>query len=87
MLVNQASVNDLNKRIGSSTITVENFRPNIVVDGPQLEPYSEDNWDWIKIRDITFRNVKECTRCVMTTINPENANKTFGREPLQTLEK
>lgn len=86
LLVNQRSVSDLNKRIGSSSVTIDNFRPNVVVDGPNLEAYAEDNWDWIKIGDVVFRNVKECTRCIMTTINPENASRSADREPLKTLE-
>ncbi|KAJ8919366.1 hypothetical protein NQ315_016459 [Exocentrus adspersus] len=87
LLINQSSINDLNKRIGNSSVTVENFRPNIVVDGPCIEPYAEDSWAWIKIGDAIFRNVKECTRCIMTTINPENATRNSDNEPLKTLKK
>ncbi|XP_066254139.1 mitochondrial amidoxime reducing component 2-like [Euwallacea similis] len=86
LLLNQASVRDLNKRIGNSSVTVDNFRPNVVIDGPALQPYAEDNWDWIKIGDVVLRNVKECTRCIMTTVNPENASRSSDREPLKTLE-
>ncbi|XP_048516477.1 mitochondrial amidoxime reducing component 2 isoform X1 [Dendroctonus ponderosae] len=86
LLVNHASVRDLNARIGTSSVSVDNFRPNVVVDGPQLEAYAEDDWDWIKIGDVVLRNVKECTRCIMTTIDPENANRSSDREPLKTLE-
>ncbi|XP_060530858.1 mitochondrial amidoxime-reducing component 1-like [Cylas formicarius] len=86
LFVNQSSVRDLNKRIGNSSVTVDNFRPNVVVDGPDIEPYAEDNWEWIKVGNVVFRNVKECTRCVMTTINPENAARSLDREPLKTLE-
>lgn len=62
LLVNQASVRDLNARIGTSSVSVDNFRPNVVIDGLKLEAYAEDNWDWIKIGDVVLRNVKECTR-------------------------
>lgn len=86
-LINQQSVNDLQKRIGSSNISVENFRPNIVVDSASLQPYAEDDWDWIKIGDVVLRNVKECTRCMMTTVNPEKGTRNSDREPLKTLEK
>lgn len=86
MLMNQVSVNDMNKKIGNSTISIENFRPNIVVDGPNLEPYAEDNWDWIKIGDgIILRNVKECTRCIFTTINADTGVRNANREPFKTL--
>jgi len=106
--VNHASVRDLNKRIGTSSVTVDNFRANVVVDGPNLEPYAEDSWEWIKIGDVVLKNVKECTRyfsfyltpvvylenssnksfprCIMTTVDPENATRSSDREPLKTLE-
>lgn len=87
LLVNQASVNDLNKRIGNSSATVENFRPNFVVDGPNLQPYAEDSWEWVKVGNAVFRNVKECTRCIMTTINPENGMRSSDMEPLKTLKQ
>ncbi|XP_018579002.1 mitochondrial amidoxime-reducing component 1-like [Anoplophora glabripennis] len=87
LLLNQASVNDLNKRIGNSSVTVLNFRPNFVVDGPDLAPYAEDSWEWVKIGNVVLRNVKECTRCIMTTINPENASRSSDMEPLKTLKK
>ncbi|KAL1509050.1 hypothetical protein ABEB36_003851 [Hypothenemus hampei] len=86
LLVNHASVRDLNKRIGNSSVTVDNFRPNVVIDGSKLKPYAEDEWDWIKIGDVVLKNVKECTRCIMTTVNPENATRSSDREPLKTLE-
>jgi uncharacterized protein YcbX len=78
----------LNHRIGNSVVAVENFRHNIVVDGPDLEPYDEDTWDWIKVGDdVVLRNVKDCTRCMLTTIGPENGIRDPEREPLRTLEK
>jgi uncharacterized protein YcbX len=87
-LINQHSVNDLNHRIGNSVVAVENFRHNIIVDGPDLEPYDEDTWDWIKVGDdVVLRNVKDCTRCTLTTIGPENGIRDPEREPLRTLEK
>ncbi|KAJ8933172.1 hypothetical protein NQ318_011913 [Aromia moschata] len=87
LLINQASIHDLNKRIGNSSITADNFRPNLVVDGPDIEPYEEDVWEWVKVGDAVFRNVKECTRCVLTTVNPESGVRGVDREPLKTLEQ
>ncbi|XP_044269581.1 mitochondrial amidoxime reducing component 2-like isoform X1 [Tribolium madens] len=87
-VINQQSVHDLNKRIGNnSNVTVENFRHNIIVDGPDLQPYDEDNWDWIKVGDnVIMRNVKDCTRCLRTTISSENGIRDINRQPLKTLE-
>ncbi|XP_019877248.1 mitochondrial amidoxime-reducing component 1 isoform X2 [Aethina tumida] len=87
LIVNQQSVNDLNKKIGSGThVSVNNFRPNLVVDGTQIQPYAEDEWDWVKVGDVLFRKVKECTRCILTTVDPETATRSTDREPLKTLE-
>ncbi|VEN40221.1 unnamed protein product [Callosobruchus maculatus] len=85
MLMNKASVQDLNKRMNNYQITVKNFRPNFLVEGPP--PYDEDNWEWVKIGNVVFRNVAECTRCIMTTIDPENGIRSSDREPLKSLEQ
>ncbi|XP_030746389.1 mitochondrial amidoxime-reducing component 1-like, partial [Sitophilus oryzae] len=86
LLVNQASIRDLNKRINKSSVSVDNFRPNVIVDGPCLEPYAEDQMGGIKIETWYYVMSKECTRCIMTTIDPENASRSSDREPLKTLE-
>ena len=83
-LQNEASITDLNSRI-EDPVTPLNFRPNFVVKG--AEPLEEDTWDWIKIGDVVFRNIKPCTRCVFTTINPETAEKSPKFEPIKTLRK
>lgn len=87
LLVNQTSVNDLKQRISNTTISANNFRPNLVVDGPDLKPYTEDTWEWIRIGDVILRSVKDCTRCMMTTIDPDTSIRHTNREPLATLEK
>lgn len=60
MLLNQASVDDLNKRL-DHTVTPLHFRPNIVINGPA--PYEEDNIKWIRIgENVILRNLKPCFR-------------------------
>ena len=68
-----------------TTITTSNFRPNFVVKGPKA--YAEDNWEWVKIGNIVFENVKPCTRCVLTTVDPVKGEKNSNMEPLKTLRK
>lgn len=88
MMINQASVDDLNTKIESDTvITSENFRPNLIISGDGAPPFIEDYWAWIKIGDVILKNVKPCTRCMFTTIDPENGTRNQDREPLHTLEK
>lgn len=59
MLINEGSIADLNTKI-KKPVTPLQFRPNIVIKGPQA--FAEDSWKWVKIGDTVFRNVKPCTR-------------------------
>ncbi len=81
LLISQASLDDLNRRMGLN-LPMERFRPNLVVDG--CEPYAEDGWKRIRIGDLSFRVVKPCSRCVIPTVNPETGERE-GNEPLKTL--
>lgn len=85
LLINQASVNDLSSRIPASNVTFHNFRPNILVEGENLSPYDEEKWNWIKIGDVVLQNVKPCTRCILTTIDPETGIRATNNEPIKTL--
>jgi len=80
LLISQASLDDLNQRL-STPITMNRFRPNIVITG--CKPFAEDSWKKIKIGDITFRIVKPCSRCVIPSINIETAVR--EDEPTKTL--
>ncbi|WP_308252106.1 MOSC N-terminal beta barrel domain-containing protein [Pseudonocardia sp. KRD291] len=57
------------------------FRPNVVVSG--FAPFAEDGWRRVRIGDALFRVPKGCARCVLTTVDPDTAEK--GKEPLATL--
>jgi hypothetical protein len=57
------------------------FRPNLVVVG--AEPWAEDDWRRIRVGDALFRVVKGCARCVITTIDPETADR--EKEPIRSL--
>jgi uncharacterized protein len=80
LVISQASLDDLNSRL-EEPITMRRFRPNFVVTG--TEPFAEDQWKEITIGNLRFEIVKPCARCILTTINPETAEK--GPEPLKTL--
>jgi uncharacterized protein YcbX len=83
-LQNEASIADLNSRL-SEPVSPLHFRPNFLVKG--AEALEEDNWDWIKIGQVVFRNIKPCTRCIFTTVDPETGVKSPSIEPLKTLKK
>ncbi len=76
----RASLDDLNSRL-PEPVSMVRFRPNFVISG--ATPFAEDQWTNITIGNLNFQIVKPCARCVLTTINPETAEK--GAEPLKTL--
>jgi len=80
LLLSQASLDDLNQRM-EDPISMERFRPNIVVSG--CEPFAEDNWRRIRVGELTLRVVKPCSRCVIPSIDPTTAER--GPEPTRTL--
>ncbi|MEO7212432.1 MOSC N-terminal beta barrel domain-containing protein [Mucilaginibacter sp.] len=82
LIIGQASLDDLNARLPDA-LPMNRFRPNIVFTGG--EAYSEDTMKHININGIDMYGVKLCARCVMTTIDQQNAKK--GKEPLKTLAK
>ncbi|KAH0955314.1 hypothetical protein HN011_003520 [Eciton burchellii] len=81
-LINEASITDLNSRL-DEPVTPQHFRSNFVVKGATA--YEEDKWDWMKIGNVILRNVKPCTRCIFTTVDPETGTKNAKVEPLKTL--
>jgi len=83
LLLGQSSIDDLNQRIDDTdhVMDVRRFRPNLVVSGSR--PYAEDDWFRVRIGNIDFRVAKPCSRCVITTIDPDTTDK--SPEPLKTL--
>ena len=53
------------QRHGEAPVTMDRFRPNIVLDHD--EPWAEDGWASIEIGGIVLSLVKPCARCIMTT--------------------
>lgn len=65
-------------------LPMSRFRPNLVVSG--TEAWAEDTWRRVRVGELTFRVVKPCGRCVVTTTDQESGERR-GREPLRTLAK
>ncbi|TRY93618.1 hypothetical protein DNTS_027246 [Danionella cerebrum] len=81
MLMSEASVGDLNRRLDNQ-ITVFQLRPSIVVG--DCKAYTEDTWDHIQIGEVEIKRVVGCGRCILTTVDPETGVIT-RKEPLDTL--
>ncbi|XP_055530194.1 mitochondrial amidoxime-reducing component 1 isoform X2 [Wyeomyia smithii] len=82
MLITEASVSDVNAKL-EKPVTALQYRPNFVVKGPTA--YEEDDWQWIKIGETIYRNVKPCTRCIFINVDPETGISSTTAEPLKTL--
>ncbi len=82
LLISQASLDDLNTRTPLA-ISMRRFRPNLVISG--CEAYAEDGWQRLRIGTVEFAAVKPCTRCVLTTVDPDTSEKHPAQEPLRTL--
>ena len=80
LLTTTASLADLNTRL-DAPLPMDRFRPNVVVSG--AEAWAEDTWRRLRIGEVTFRAVKPCGRCAITTIDQQTATR--GKEPLTTL--
>ncbi|RFD28074.1 MOSC domain-containing protein [Pseudomonas sp. GL93] len=83
LLIGQGSLDDLCEKIGRP-MEMLRFRPNLVIEG--AEAFAEDGWKRLRIGDVEFRVVKPCSRCILTTIDPQTGERSPDREPFATLE-
>ncbi|KAJ5949195.1 hypothetical protein N7454_000779 [Penicillium verhagenii] len=100
LIASEASLAELNTRLslkGVDPITVERFRPNIVVRGETA--WSEDSWKLVRITAANGSNasnkamaqapldldiVARCARCQVPNVDPDSANK-HKKQPWDTL--
>ncbi len=93
LLASAASLRQLNEWVAETAadlgepmpdpLVMRRFRPSVVVDGDS--PFAEDGWRRVRLGEVSFRVVKPCDRCVMTTIDPYTLVK--GKEPIRTLSR
>jgi len=68
--------------VKGAPVPIGRFRPNLVVAG--AEPWEETGWVRFRIGAVEFTGVKQCGRCVVTTLDPETGDRR-GPEPLRAL--
>lgn len=98
-IASESSMADLNKRLkerdyDGERLTIERFRPNIVIRGN--EPWEEDRWKNVQITTMDHENqllwrtaldvVCRCARCQVPNVNPDTAEK-HAHEPWDTMMK
>ncbi|KAJ9214081.1 hypothetical protein DTO166G4_4347 [Paecilomyces variotii] len=91
LIGSEASLAELNSRLtakGADPITIERFRPNIIVRG--TVPWEEDSWKLVRFRGsdsarpLDVDVVARCARCQVPNVNPDTAEK-HKHEPWNTL--
>lgn len=88
LVTSERSLDALNRRLvaqGLERVTMDRFRPNIVVRG--LAAFEEDRLDRLQradgAYDLGLR--KPCSRCAITTTDQATGEIVNAREPLRTL--
>lgn len=84
LVISEASLEDLNARLrsaGSAPLSMNRFRPNIVIDG--VGPFEEDYAESLRVGNALLRPVKPCARCAVPAINPSTG--IADADPLETL--
>lgn len=103
LIASETSIAELNSRLhqkGADPITIECFRPNIVIKGNA--PWAEDSWKTVRFNGsngslpengnsfvssspaLDLDIVARCARCQVPNVNPETAEK-HPKQPWDTL--
>ncbi len=82
LVVNQASLADLNRRL-ATPVTIDRFRPNLVVD--EAPAWAEDGWSGVATPTVCLRLASPCSRCKVITLDQRTGDAPARTEPLRTL--
>ncbi|KAG8013101.1 Mitochondrial amidoxime-reducing component 1 [Nibea albiflora] len=85
MLLSESSVKDLSSRLDED-VTVERFRPNIVIS--DCDAFEEDSWDELQIGSVRLQRVMSCGRYRLCNPSEKHIYKSaplFGQ--LHTVKK
>ncbi len=85
LLATERSLAELNANLptGHDPISMERFRPNIVVTGVD-EAWEEERWNQFTVNGVLFHGVKPCERCPITQTDQRTGAR-VSKEPLRTL--
>lgn len=72
LIIGQSSLDDLNSRL-PEPVSMDRFRPNIVIEGSPA--FAEDEWKTLLIGGVELSLVKPCSRCVIPSIVQSNGER------------
>ena len=72
LLVSASAIELLNGKL-SAPVSLDRFRPNLIVSG--CEPHAEDEWRRIRIGEVEFDVAKPCSRCVIPSLDQRTGEK------------
>ncbi|RDW93731.1 MOSC domain-containing protein [Aspergillus mulundensis] len=103
LIASQASIEELNSRLraqGHEEISIERFRPNIIIRGHKGGAWVEDSWKTVRIgaeppseeslekghgkEGLTYDIVARCGRCQVPNVDPVTAEK-HKTQPWDTM--
>lgn len=88
LVASESSLAELNRQLraaGHQAVPMNRFRPNIVVDG--LEPFAEHRIAGLFGAGWHLQMADPCTRCLVTTIDQQTAQRNPALEPFETLRR
>ncbi len=68
---------------GSISTDIRRFRPNIVLTGSA--PFAEDAWQQLRIGNLDIKVLDACSRCILTTVDPDTSIRHPDRQPMKAL--
>ncbi|MGH1487631.1 MAG: MOSC domain-containing protein [Cellvibrionaceae bacterium] len=86
LICNEASLHAVNNSLtknGFDQVTMERFRPNIVIKG--LAAFAEHNVKQLAHQHYQFKHCYPCQRCIIPTIDIETANRHPQQQPFTLI--
>ena len=68
---------------GGIPYDIRRFRPNIVIDG--VEAFEEEKWQNLRIGNTEFKMLDGCSRCILTTRDPDTGEPHPDKQPMKVL--
>jgi uncharacterized protein YcbX len=86
LVCNLASLNKVNDALlyaGLPKVTIENFRPNIVIEG--LDAFVEHSINELQHNEYRFKFCYACERCIIPTIDINTGKRNPAKQPFSLI--